>query len=110
MVVFAGEAYLQCPLTLEHRMISDMTGEVDFESVHVDGTAIGDAIALATARMMDSKAKSRVILLVTDGDEQPGQHRPGDGGEGGGRDGDQDLRGRASGRRASRCRIPRGSR
>lgn len=76
MVVFAGEAYLQCPLTLEHQMIQDITGEVDFESVHVDGTAIGDAIALATARMMDSKAKSRVILLVTDGMNNRGSIDP----------------------------------
>jgi Ca-activated chloride channel homolog len=76
MVVFAGEAYLQCPLTLEHQMISDIVKEVDFESVHVDGTAIGDAIALATARMMESKAKSRVILLVTDGMNNRGSIDP----------------------------------
>ena len=76
MVIFAGEAYLQCPLTLEHDMINDLTGEVDFDSVHVDGTAIGDAIALAAARMMDSKAKSRVILLVTDGRNNRGAIDP----------------------------------
>jgi Ca-activated chloride channel family protein len=76
MVVFAGEAYLQCPLTLEHQMIRDIVKEVDFESVHVDGTAIGDAIALATARMMESKAKSRVILLVTDGMNNRGSIDP----------------------------------
>jgi Ca-activated chloride channel homolog len=76
MVVFAGEAYLQCPLTLEHQMIQDIANEVDFESVHVDGTAIGDAIALATARMMDSKAKSRIILLVTDGMNNRGSIDP----------------------------------
>ncbi len=76
MVVFAGEAYLQCPLTLEHRMIRDIVQEVDFESVHVDGTAIGDAIALATARMMESTSKSRVILLVTDGMNNRGSMDP----------------------------------
>lgn len=76
MVVFAGEAYLQCPLTLEHQMIQDIADEVDFDSVHVDGTAIGDAIALATARMMDSKAKSRIILLVTDGMNNRGSIDP----------------------------------
>ncbi|HOD15318.1 MAG TPA: VWA domain-containing protein [Spirochaetota bacterium] len=76
MVIFAGEAYLQCPLTLEHGMISDLAGEVDFDSVHVDGTAIGDAIALSTARMMDSKAKSRLILLVTDGRNNRGAIDP----------------------------------
>lgn len=76
LVVFAGEAYLQCPLTLEHRMITDIVDEVDFQTVHVDGTAIGDAIALATSRMMDSKAKSKVILLVTDGMNNRGQIDP----------------------------------
>lgn len=76
MVIFAGEAYLQCPLTLEHGMISDLASEVDFDSVHVDGTAIGDAIALSTARMMDSKAKSRLILLVTDGRNNRGAIDP----------------------------------
>jgi Ca-activated chloride channel family protein len=44
--------------------------------VHVDGTAIGDAIALATARMMDSKSKSRIILLVTDGMNNRGSIDP----------------------------------
>jgi Ca-activated chloride channel family protein len=76
MVVFAGESYLQCPLTMEHQMVQDIVSEVDFESVHVDGTAIGDAIALATARMMDSKSKSRIILLVTDGMNNRGSIDP----------------------------------
>ena len=67
MVVFAGEAYLQCPLTVEHDMIMDIIKEVDFDSVGEDGTAIGDALALAASRMMDSEAKSRMILLITDG-------------------------------------------
>jgi len=67
MVIFAGEAYLQCPLTSEHDMLTDLADEIDFDSVSVDGTAIGDALALAASRMMDSKAKSRIILLITDG-------------------------------------------
>lgn len=67
MVVFAGEAYLQCPLTVEHNMIKDIVDEVDFGTVSVDGTAIGDAVALAASRMMESKAKSKIILLITDG-------------------------------------------
>jgi len=67
LVVFAGEAYLQCPLTIEHDMIKEIVNDLDFETVRVDGTAIGDALALSASRMMDSKAKSRVILLITDG-------------------------------------------
>ncbi|HRZ27364.1 MAG TPA: VWA domain-containing protein [Spirochaetota bacterium] len=67
MVVFAGEAYLQCPLTVEHDMLTDILQEVDFGTVATDGTAIGDALGLAASRMTDDKAKSRIILLLTDG-------------------------------------------
>ena len=52
MVVFAGDAYLQCPLTIEHDMILDITNEVEVGTVNVRGTAIGDAIALSSSRMM----------------------------------------------------------
>ncbi len=76
LVVYAGEAYLQCPLTLEHRMISDIVSEVDFYTVHADGTAIGDAIALAASRMIDSKSKSKIIVLITDGRNNTGQIDP----------------------------------
>ncbi len=67
LVVFAGEAYLQCPLTMEHDMLKEIVTDLDFDTVRVDGTAIGDALALSAARMMDSKAKSRMVLLITDG-------------------------------------------
>ncbi len=67
LVVYAGEAYLQCPLTLEHGMLNEIIGEIDFRTVEVRGTAIGDAIALSASRMMESKAPSRIILLITDG-------------------------------------------
>jgi Ca-activated chloride channel family protein len=67
LVVYAGEAYLQCPLTLEHNMLNDIIDEIDFRTVEVRGTAIGDAIALSASRMMESKSESRIILLITDG-------------------------------------------
>ncbi len=76
MVVFAGEAYLQCPLTVERSMVADIVDEIDFDSVPVDGTAIGDAIALAASRMMESKAKSKIILLLTDGVNNKGKIDP----------------------------------
>jgi Ca-activated chloride channel family protein len=76
MVVFAGDAYLQCPLTSEHDILNDITEDIDFTSVAVDGTAIGDAIALASSRMMDSKAKSKIILLLTDGMNNKGTIDP----------------------------------
>ncbi|MBN1533118.1 MAG: VWA domain-containing protein [Spirochaetes bacterium] len=76
MVVFAGEAYLQCPLTVERQMVMDITDEIDFDSVPVDGTAIGDALALATSRMLESKARSKIILLLTDGVNNKGKIDP----------------------------------
>lgn len=76
LVVFAGEAYLQCPLTIERQMIRDIVDEIDFGTVEADGTAIGDAIALATSRMMESKAKSKIILLLTDGMNNKGSIDP----------------------------------
>lgn len=67
LAIFAGEAYLQCPLTLEHNLLTEIVNEVDFDNVRKDGTAIGDAIALAAANLDKSDAKSRTILLLTDG-------------------------------------------
>ena len=76
MVVFAGEAFLQCPLTTEKNIIADITDEIDFDSVPADGTAIGDAIALAASRMTDSTAASKMILLLTDGMNNRGEIDP----------------------------------
>jgi len=76
LVVFAGEAYLQCPLTIEHEMIISLVEELDFNTISIDGTAIGDALALSASRMMDSKAKSKIILLLTDGMNNKGSIDP----------------------------------
>ena len=66
IVVFAGEAYTKCPSTIDHNILLNQpaateSGEID------DGTAIGDGLATAINRMKDSKSKSKVIILVTDG-------------------------------------------
>ena len=76
MVIFAGEAFLQCPLTTEKNIIADITDEIDFDSVPVDGTAIGDAVALAASRMTDSTVASKMILLLTDGMNNRGEIDP----------------------------------
>ncbi len=75
-VIFAGEANLQSPLTVEHNIIKDIIGEINFDSVTIDGTAIGDAVALAASRMMQGKAKSKIILLLTDGVNNRGSIDP----------------------------------
>ncbi len=76
LVVFAGDAYLQSPLTVEHDIITEIVEELDFNTVDEDGTAIGDAIALAASRMIDSKAKSKIVLLITDGVNNRGEIDP----------------------------------
>ncbi len=67
LVIFSGEAYFQCPLTLEHQMVEDIVDEINFDSVDKDGTAIGEAVALSASRMTDKGARSKMILLLTDG-------------------------------------------
>jgi Ca-activated chloride channel family protein len=76
VVVFAGDAYLQSPLTVDYEIIKEIIDDLDFDSVGEDGTAIGDAIALSSSRMMDSKAKSKLILLITDGVNNCGEIDP----------------------------------
>lgn len=67
LIVFAGEAYLQCPMTLEHEILTEIVDELDFETVKEQGTAVGDAIALSVSRLMESSTKTRIVLLITDG-------------------------------------------
>ena len=76
LVVFAGNAYLQSPLTVDHEIIKEIISDLDFDSVDEDGTAIGDALALAASRLTDSKAKSKLILLITDGVNNRGEIDP----------------------------------
>jgi len=75
LVVFASEAYTQCPLTLDYRVLQDLLDQVK-TGVIQDGTAIGNALATAVNRLRESDAKSRVIILLTDGDNNAGNISP----------------------------------
>jgi Ca-activated chloride channel homolog len=75
LVVFAGEAYTQCPLTLDYRVLQELLEQVR-TGVIVDGTAIGNALATAVNRLRESDAKSKVIILLTDGDNNAGNVSP----------------------------------
>jgi Ca-activated chloride channel family protein len=66
LVVFAGEAYTQCPLTLDHGMLSSLMKDLELGELE-DGTAVGLALATGVNRLQESKAKSRVLVLLTDG-------------------------------------------
>lgn len=76
LVVFSGDAYLHCPLTVDHSVVLDLVDELDFDTVEEEGTAIGEAIALAASRMLESGAKSRIIILLTDGMNNRGSIDP----------------------------------
>ena len=75
LVVFAGEAFTQCPLTLDHAVLLNVLATIKM-GVLEDGTAIGDALATAVNRLRDSQAKSKVIVLLTDGSNNRGRIDP----------------------------------
>lgn len=75
MVVFAEEAFTQCPLTLDHGVMLSFLNKVQI-GMAGDGTAIGSAIGTAVKRLKDIKAKSKVIILLTDGRNNAGRLNP----------------------------------
>ena len=76
MVVFAGESFTQCPLTLDYGVLLTLLDQVQIAGENWDGTAIGMGIVNAVNRLRDSKAKSKVIILLTDGVNNKGQVDP----------------------------------
>ena len=75
LVVFAGESYTQCPLTTDRATLINLMKDVQTDLIE-DGTAIGNGLATAVARMKDSDAKSRVVILLTDGVNNMGEIDP----------------------------------
>ena len=75
MVVFAAKSFTQCPLTLDYGILLNFIDEVESGMIE-DGTAIGMAIANAANRLRDSKAKSKIVILLTDGQNNKGQLDP----------------------------------
>ncbi len=71
LVVFSAQALSQCPLTLDYDVLRSLVDRVDFGMLQ-DGTAVGVALATACNRLKDSKAKSRVVVLLTDGQNNTG--------------------------------------
>jgi len=67
LVVFAKRSFTQCPLTIDYDLLKNLLASVDFGMVDGERTAIGLAIANATNRLKDSSAKSKIIILLTDG-------------------------------------------
>ena len=75
IVVFAGESFTQCPLTTDRATLINLMKDIETGLIE-DGTAIGNGLATAVARLKDSKAKSRVIILLTDGVNNRGEISP----------------------------------
>ena len=75
IVVFAGESFTQCPMTTDRPTLINLMKEVQTDLIE-DGTAIGNGLATAVARMKDSDAKSRVVILLTDGVNNRGEITP----------------------------------
>ncbi|MBP3254250.1 MAG: VWA domain-containing protein [Bacteroidales bacterium] len=75
LVVFSGEAFTQCPPTIDHDVLLSLLKETKSGELQ-DGTAIGDGLTTAVNRIRTSKAKSKVIILITDGVNNSGQVDP----------------------------------
>lgn len=76
LVIFAGTAYTRIPLTLDHDILRESLQEVTYKSVNQDGTAIGMAISVGLNRLKKSDTKSRIMILLTDGDNNYGSINP----------------------------------
>jgi Ca-activated chloride channel family protein len=75
LVVFSGESFTQCPLTTDHAVLINLMREIQSGMIE-DGTAIGMGLATAVNRIKDSDAKSKVIILLTDGVNNRGEIAP----------------------------------
>ncbi|MCB9462925.1 MAG: VWA domain-containing protein [Candidatus Eisenbacteria bacterium] len=75
LVVFASNSFTQCPLTTDYAVIDRLIDEIDFGDIQ-DGTAIGMAIANGVNRLKDVEAKSRVLIVLTDGRNNAGTIDP----------------------------------
>jgi len=76
IVIFSGEAYSLAPLTLDYELLNNYIEDIDFEMIENRGTAIGSALAVGTNRMRESGSKSKVLILLSDGDNTAGNIDP----------------------------------
>ena len=75
LVIFSGEAFTQCPLTIDHSVLVNLYKDINYGIIN-DGTAIGMGLATAVNRLKNSDAKSKVIILLTDGSNNMGSIPP----------------------------------
>jgi Ca-activated chloride channel family protein len=76
LVVFAAQAFIATPLTLDHDYLQENLARLEIGTINSDATAIGDALTTAINRLRDLKAKSKIIILATDGQNNSGKVDP----------------------------------
>ncbi len=76
LVVFAGESFLQCPLTTDYDVVNSLISDMEIVPQSLDGTAIGLAISNCINRLRDTESESKVIILLTDGENNAGDVDP----------------------------------
>ncbi|MFL3013302.1 MAG: VWA domain-containing protein [Candidatus Neomarinimicrobiota bacterium] len=76
VVVFAGQSFIQCPLTTDIKVLLNLVDEISVAAKDYDGTAIGMAIANATNRLRESESKSKTMILLSDGSNNSGEIEP----------------------------------
>src|SRR5277367_3334970 len=76
LVVFAAQAFIATPLTLDHDFLQEDLNRLEIGSIDQNATAIGDALATAVNRLRDLKAKSKIVILMTDGQNNSGKIQP----------------------------------
>ncbi len=76
LVIFSGQSFTQCPLTTDRATLINLMAEIKTGMMEVDGTAIGMGLATAVNRIKDSEAKSKVVILLTDGVNNRGEVAP----------------------------------
>jgi len=75
LIIFAGESFTQCPLTIDHRVVQNLLLDVNAGGLR-DGTAMGMGLATSVHRLQESEAKSKVVVLLTDGVNNQGNVSP----------------------------------
>jgi len=75
LVIFAGESFTLCPLTLDYPVLAELLSDAEIGQLE-DGTAIGDALATATHRLRTSASKTKIVILLTDGENNAGSIAP----------------------------------
>ncbi|MBP5717250.1 MAG: VWA domain-containing protein [Bacteroidales bacterium] len=78
LVIFGKESYTLCPMTSDHTVLANMVNSIDFELIDGTLTAIGSGLVTAVNRIRNGEAKSKVVILLTDGSNNAGDVSPND--------------------------------